>query len=127
MTRSTLIEPTTRTLGGAAMADRALDHTAVASAASGPGPRRCLGLVGATARWPYRARLGSSAEMSVSESHPPAVEGRGLVREFNGGVRAVDGLDLEVGPGEICGYLGPNGAGETASGRILTTRLRPTA
>src|SRR5438105_5397948 len=37
----------------------------------------------------------------------------GLVREFRGGLRAVDGLDLEVNPGEIYGFLGPNGAGKS--------------
>jgi len=49
------------------------------------------------------------------------------VREFKGGIRAVDGLDLEVQEGEIYGFLGPNGAGKTTVVRILTTLLRPTA
>jgi ABC-2 type transport system ATP-binding protein len=62
--------------------------------------------------------------MSVSS---PAVEVEGLVREFKGGIRAVDGLDLEVREGEIYGFLGPNGAGKTTVVRILTTLLRPTA
>jgi ABC-2 type transport system ATP-binding protein len=57
----------------------------------------------------------------------PAVEVRGLVREFKGGIRAVDGLELAVAEGEIYGFLGPNGAGKTTSVRILTTLLRPTA
>jgi len=57
----------------------------------------------------------------------PAVEVAGLVREFKGGIRAVDGLDLAVREGEIYGFLGPNGAGKTTSVRILTTLLRPTA
>ena len=52
---------------------------------------------------------------------------RALVREFKGGIRAVDGLDLEVAEGEIYGFLGPNGAGKTTVVRILTTLLRPTA
>jgi ABC-2 type transport system ATP-binding protein len=56
----------------------------------------------------------------------PAVEVRDLVREFKGGIRAVDGLDLEVREGEIYGFLGPNGAGKTTVVRILTTLLRPT-
>ncbi|HET9738216.1 MAG TPA: ATP-binding cassette domain-containing protein [Solirubrobacteraceae bacterium] len=43
------------------------------------------------------------------------------------GIRAVDGLDLEVAEGEIYGFLGPNGAGKTNVVRILTTLLRPTA
>ena len=56
----------------------------------------------------------------------PAVEVAGLVREYKGGIRAVDGLDLAVAAGEIYGFLGPNGAGKTTSVRILTTLLRPT-
>jgi ABC-2 type transport system ATP-binding protein len=55
------------------------------------------------------------------------VQVRGLVREFKGGIRAVDGLDLEVAEGEIYGFLGPNGAGKTTVVRVLTTLLRPTA
>ena len=57
----------------------------------------------------------------------PAVEVHGLVREFKGGIRAVDELDLEVHGGEIYGFLGPNGAGKTTLVRILTTLLRPTS
>src|SRR5687768_5447615 len=56
----------------------------------------------------------------------PAVEVADLVREFKGGIRAVDGLDLQVTQGEIYGFLGPNGAGKTTTVRILTTLLRPT-
>jgi ABC-2 type transport system ATP-binding protein len=56
-----------------------------------------------------------------------AVEVQQLVREFKGGIRAVDGLDLDVREGEIYGFLGPNGAGKTTVVRILTTLLRPTA
>jgi len=51
----------------------------------------------------------------------------GLVREFKGGIRAVDGIDLEVAPGEIYGFLGPNGAGKSTTVLMLTTLLPPTA
>jgi ABC-2 type transport system ATP-binding protein len=51
----------------------------------------------------------------------------GLVREFKGGIRAVDGIDLEVSPGEIYGFLGPNGAGKSTTVLMLTTLLPPTA
>src|SRR3954452_25137180 len=54
-------------------------------------------------------------------------EVRGLVREFKGGIRAVDGIDLDVTPGEIYGFLGPNGAGKATTVHILTTLLPPTA
>jgi len=50
----------------------------------------------------------------------------GLVREFKGGIRAVDGIDLRVGSGEVYGFLGPNGAGKSTTVRMLTTLLRPT-
>jgi ABC-2 type transport system ATP-binding protein len=50
----------------------------------------------------------------------------GLEREFEGGIRAVDGVDLEVAEGEIYAFLGPNGAGKTTTVRMLTTLLRPT-
>jgi len=51
----------------------------------------------------------------------------GLVREFKGGVRAVDGIDLHVAAGEIYGFLGPNGAGKSTTIKVLTTLLPPTA
>lgn len=40
--------------------------------------------------------------------------------------KAVDGLDLAVGAGEIFGLLGPNGAGKTTTAGMLTTRVVPT-
>ena len=55
------------------------------------------------------------------------IEVEGLVKDFKGGVRAVDGIDLEVAPGEIYGFLGPNGAGKSTTVLVLTTLLPPTA
>ncbi len=55
-----------------------------------------------------------------------AIETQGLAREFEGGIKAVDGVDLEVAAGEIYGFLGPNGAGKTTTVRMLATLLRPT-
>ncbi|MFN8061619.1 MAG: ABC transporter ATP-binding protein [Vicinamibacterales bacterium] len=43
------------------------------------------------------------------------------------GVTALDGLSLDIRPGEIFGLLGPNGAGKSTTIGILTTRVRPTA
>jgi ABC-2 type transport system ATP-binding protein len=56
-----------------------------------------------------------------------AIQARALERTFDGDVRAVDGVDLEVASGEIYAFLGPNGAGKTTTVRMLTTLLRPTA
>jgi ABC-2 type transport system ATP-binding protein len=55
-----------------------------------------------------------------------AIETHQLAREFEGGIKAVDGVDLEVAEGEIYGFLGPNGAGKTTTVRMLTTLLQPT-
>ena len=41
-------------------------------------------------------------------------------------IKALDGLTLEVKPGEIFGLLGPNGAGKSTTIGILTTRVRAT-
>jgi hypothetical protein len=40
----------------------------------------------------------------------PAIRTVGLTKTY-GPVIALDGLDLEIAPGEVVGYLGPNGAG----------------
>ncbi len=48
-----------------------------------------------------------------------------LTKVYNGKV-AVDGLDLEVGKGEIFGFLGPNGAGKSTTILMLTGMIEPT-
>jgi ABC-2 type transport system ATP-binding protein len=49
-----------------------------------------------------------------------------LAKSF-GGVRAVDGVDFEVGEGEVFALLGPNGAGKTTTIRMVVALLRPDA
>jgi ABC-2 type transport system ATP-binding protein len=67
----------------------------------------------------------------------PAVSARGLTKRFrpDHGWRsllrasdekvALDGIDLDVRPGEVFGLLGPNGAGKTTLIKILCTLLLP--
>jgi ABC-2 type transport system ATP-binding protein len=56
------------------------------------------------------------------------IETRALTKVYAGtDFRAVDGLDLSVGEGEIFGLLGPNGAGKTTTAGMLTTRVIPTS
>ncbi|MDF5758039.1 ATP-binding cassette domain-containing protein [Spongiactinospora sp. TRM90649] len=53
----------------------------------------------------------------------PAVVAAGLRKTYRG-TAALNGLDLEVPAGSVCGLLGPNGAGKTTTVRILATLLR---
>ena len=60
----------------------------------------------------------------------PAIVTRGLTRHFTSRkqtVEAVQGLDLEIGQGELVAFLGPNGAGKSTTLRMLTTLIAPTS
>src|SRR3712207_3439331 len=54
----------------------------------------------------------------------PALEVRNLVKRY-GAVEALDGVDLEVGDGELVGLLGPNGAGKSTLGKVCCGLVRP--
>ncbi|HUQ23179.1 MAG TPA: ABC transporter ATP-binding protein [Gaiellaceae bacterium] len=48
----------------------------------------------------------------------PMIHARSLVKRF-GDLVAVDGIDLDVQPGEAFGFLGPNGAGKSSTMRMI--------
>ena len=52
------------------------------------------------------------------------IEARGLTKAF-GATQVLEGLDLQIGAGEVFALLGPNGAGKTTTVRILATLLAP--
>jgi lipooligosaccharide transport system ATP-binding protein len=56
----------------------------------------------------------------------PLIHARGLVKRF-GDFTAVDGIDVDVAPGEAFGFLGPNGAGKSSTMRMIGCVSRPTA
>lgn len=54
----------------------------------------------------------------------PVVDARALIKRYAGKV-VVDGVDLQVRPGECFGLLGPNGAGKTTTLRMLLGMTEP--
>ncbi|HET6531606.1 MAG TPA: ABC transporter ATP-binding protein [Actinoplanes sp.] len=55
------------------------------------------------------------------------VEVRNLIKEFPGGVRAVDGIDLATEEGEYLVLLGPSGCGKTTLLRMIAGLEQPSA
>jgi branched-chain amino acid transport system ATP-binding protein len=62
---------------------------------------------------------------STTNSAAPILRLRGVGRRF-GGLRAVDGVDLELRPGERRAILGPNGAGKTTLFNVIAGEFEPT-
>jgi len=54
------------------------------------------------------------------------LEIRGLTKHF-GGIRAVNGVDLLLGEGDLVGLIGPNGSGKTTVFNLVTGIYRPDA
>jgi ABC-2 type transport system ATP-binding protein len=58
-----------------------------------------------------------------NQSHP-AISARGLTKRFED-FTAVDQVEFDVHPGEIFGFLGPNGSGKTTTIRMTLGLMRP--
>jgi ABC-2 type transport system ATP-binding protein len=53
-----------------------------------------------------------------------AIDVKGLTKRYDGRA-VVDGVDLQLATGRICGFLGPNGSGKTTTIRMLCGLLTP--
>ncbi len=67
---------------------------------------------------------------SASDGLAPAIEIRGLTKVFGSGqtaVRALDGVDLEIGRGEMVAIMGPSGSGKSTLLHLLGALETPTS
>jgi iron complex transport system ATP-binding protein len=55
------------------------------------------------------------------------LEARGIVHEYEGPIRALDGVDLALGAGELVAVIGPNGSGKSTLVRVLGGLVAPSA
>ncbi|MFZ0042908.1 MAG: ATP-binding cassette domain-containing protein, partial [Solirubrobacteraceae bacterium] len=54
----------------------------------------------------------------IAATHQPLLRVRGLTKSFPG-LRALDGVDLQVGAGEVVAIVGANGSGKSTLVKIL--------
>ena len=81
------------------------------------------------ARDPREARPKSAEGRRRGHHHEPLdptlpLRVEGVAVHF-GGITALDGANVVVGPGEIVGLIGPNGAGKTTLMNVISGFLRP--
>ncbi len=75
---------------------------------------------------PDTASSGSVVKVTGLKTHFP-VRSRGLLPRVVGYVKAVDGIDLDIGAGETLGLVGESGSGKTTAARSILMLVRPTA
>lgn len=76
----------------------------------------------------YRRRTAPTGRIAthLMPARVPLIELASLYRDY-GPLRAVAGIDLRVGGGEVLGLLGPNGAGKSSTMQMLAGTLAPSA
>ena len=69
--------------------------------------------------WPERSPVRPANERAM-----PDLRAHALSKRFSG-IRVVNDVNLTIRPGEVVGYLGPNGSGKTTTARMLAGLLDP--
>jgi ABC-2 type transport system ATP-binding protein len=57
--------------------------------------------------------LDGKAGTTLAQASVPALQARAVAKRYRGGVRALDGIDLDIPVGSITALVGPNGAGKS--------------
>ncbi len=67
------------------------------------------------------------ASENDGDGDAPLLALSGVTKEYPGGVRALDHVDLAISEGELTAIVGPSGSGKTTLLQIMGTLDRPTA
>ena len=70
--------------------------------------------------------MNSSLEPGIVDG-AVALQARAVGKRFRGGVRALDGIDLDIPVGSICALVGPNGAGKSTLMKAWVGFERPSS
>jgi branched-chain amino acid transport system permease protein len=97
-------------------------HATARDMPSAPVPSGAANAAARVAR--HRGHVAASARTATGSA--PMLSIRGLRKAFKG-VRALDGIDLDIREGEIVGVIGPNGSGKSTLINVVSGHFRADA
>jgi branched-chain amino acid transport system permease protein len=110
-----------------------VDHDAVDHKGEQPSSTHDLNLRDLRLELTHAQNQAVQSASSVTQSDADGSESSTVVLELNGlckyfaGIKALDGVHLNLRKGEILGLLGPNGSGKSTLINVVTGHLTPTA